>query len=249
MTAPGGIEKEITQGKIGKVPVWAAGVGMAAVVVIYLYYRRSKMPATSQAAQTAATSTFDPNAIDPQTGLTYGSEQGGASNPIGNYLNQNPTNPAFPVGLNPQGVPAPVTNVQWSRLAFDQLIAQGDDPTTVENALAKYLAGSPLSDVENAIVNQALKAFGAPPEGLIPTTVPASASGSVFAAAAGMHLSDVEAATGLTEAQIMALNPNLSVYLKDANRFGFISPTNPANRPDGGPVEKVFWANAPVKLR
>lgn len=167
----GGLEELITKKKIGKVPVWAFGIGMAAVFIVYLIWRNHL--ANAQPTEPAPEAQ-DPNAIDPNTGLPYGSETdsgyGLPGGSIGDYLSNDPTNPAYPVGSTAQGLPGPVTNVQWSRLAFDELLAKGDDPTLVGNALSKFLAGSPLTQAEQAIVDLAEQTFGAPPEGLIPVT-------------------------------------------------------------------------------
>lgn len=76
-----------------------------------------------------------------------------------------------------------------------------------------------------------------------------NAAPSLFSTAPGESLADVAKATGDTIDQLMQLNPWLTSYLKDANQYGYISPTNPADRPGGGPVSKVFWVGAPVKTR
>jgi hypothetical protein len=70
----------------------------------------------------------------------------------------------------------------------------------------------------------------------------------VYSAQGGQRLSDVAAAAGVSVPDLMAINPNLGGYLKDANQWGFISPSNPAGRADAGPSGPVFWASAPVKL-
>jgi len=95
---------------------------------------------------------------------------------VGDYLNADPTNPAYPVGSVNQGIPGAITNVQWSRLAFDYLVGLGNDPALTQRALAKYIAGMNLTAEEQSIVNTALTVKGAPPEGLIlsdPAAVPA----------------------------------------------------------------------------
>ena len=74
-------------------------------------------------------------------------------------------------------------------------------------------------------------------------------SQTVYSAGAGQSLADLASASGLTEAQLFALNPNLGNYLKDADNYGFISPSNPANREGATPVGKVFWTSAPVKTK
>lgn len=175
-----GLEQTLTKGKVGGIPVWGIGIGFAGVIIAYFVWRNHlSTKALPPAAATDTTgAAFDPNAVDPATGLTYGQEApagyGLPSGSIGTYLGDNPTYAGYPVGLPAQGIPGPITNQQWSRLAFDELVAKGDDPTLVGNALAKFLAGTPLTTAEQAIVSLAETIFGAPPEGLIPidTTPP-----------------------------------------------------------------------------
>lgn len=162
-----GLEQQLTHGKIGPVPVWAAGAMLAVSFIGYMTLKnRSKPPAVS--TQTAAA--YDPSLLGSASGQpTDGTFPGG---PLQDYLSQNPLSAAYPVGMNQQGLPAPVSNAQWARLVADELLAKGDDPSLVSNAIAKYLSGQTLSDAEQAIVNQALQLFGTPPEGLIPVNPP-----------------------------------------------------------------------------
>lgn len=156
------LPEELRDGKIGRVPVWAIGVGIAGLVLVFMWFRnRGKSKDT------------DPTYDDFGGELVFdGSEEGVSGLPpgaIGDFLDRNATDPAYPVGLTPQGIPGPITNVQWVRLAFDWLIGQGNDPQLVERALQKYISGQPLTAAERAVVNLAQRAFGAPPEGLILT--------------------------------------------------------------------------------
>lgn len=153
--------KTLTE-KIGGVPVWGIGVGLALLIIGVIWYRNKV------AAEAAATNAADTTSADGTTADDTSSVNG---NPIDEFLSSDPTNSAYPVGLTAQGTPAPITNAQWSRLALDELIAKGDDPTLVSNALSKYLSGETLSAAEQGIVNLALQVFGAPPEGVIPVSV------------------------------------------------------------------------------
>lgn len=175
--AEGGLEKTLTESKVGGVPVWGIGVGLGALIVIILYIRSRR-----NAAANAASATAEPVA----PGLTF--DQGGVGSTTG-YPSIDPTNPAYPVGLPAQGLPGPVTNVQWSRLVADELLAKGNDPTIISNALSKYLSGATLTAAEQAIINLALQIFGAPPEGLIPITVgnPPNNAGNAVAPS-GAHI-------------------------------------------------------------
>lgn len=173
-----GLEGAIQQKVLG-VPAWALALIMSAGFIAFIVWR-NRRKANSAAAPGSATGTpadagtFDPNAVDPATGLLYSQEMpadyGLPAGAIGGYLSQDPTNPAYPVGLTEQGLPGPVTNLQWARLAADSLIAKGSDPTLVQTALSKFLAGQPLSQAEQSVENLALTMFGSPPEGVTPVS-------------------------------------------------------------------------------
>jgi hypothetical protein len=70
--AAGGMTK-----KMGPLPVWAWGL-IIGVGVYFLYERYSS--GSSSTSSTAASAALDPNAIDPNTGLTYGAEESAAEN-------------------------------------------------------------------------------------------------------------------------------------------------------------------------
>lgn len=148
------------QARVGKVPVWAIGVGLAGAFVLFMFWRNRKVKAvTSQPSAVGDMPAFTETTPSQVDGLPPGA--------IGDFLNADPTNPAFPVGQTPRGIPGPVTNTQWSRLAFDWLVGQGMDPTLVERAIQKYIMGQDLTGAETSVKNIALQVFGAPPEGLI----------------------------------------------------------------------------------
>lgn len=162
MTSP--LPDELRGGRIGGFPVWAVGVIIAGGVLIFVWVRNRNQSAapTSEPTDTA---TYYESTGDDVYGLPPGA--------VGDYLAANPLDPAYPVGLTSNGIPGPITNVQWSRLAFDNLVGKGNDPALVERALAKYISKQTLSANEQAIVNMAQQTFGAPPEGLILAEAPA----------------------------------------------------------------------------
>lgn len=195
-----GLEKSLT-GKVGGVPVWGIGLLMAAALVAFFIIRRRNSNAaaaasaastatdtTSPASDTAGTDPYppdgtmddpsDPYSTDSATGITYGNEAYTGTSGTG-YPGFSDTSqsPSYPVGLPPQGLPGPTTNVQWARLAGDYLLGKGDDPSLVNNALNNYISGKPLTTAEQAIVNLALETFGEPPEGVTPI-IPDSGGGA-----------------------------------------------------------------------
>lgn len=63
---------------------------------------------------------------------------------------------------------APTTNEQWGVNAINWLIAMNYPPTLADSAVRKYLAGSPLSVQETALIGLVLVAKGSPPQVLPP---------------------------------------------------------------------------------
>lgn len=136
------------------VPVWAigTGVGVLAAVAYWLWKREQSSGVTE--------SVYDPNSADTSDATTTGDD---TSTPYNDYLNDNPTSTANPVGT--ADLPTPLTNGQWARQVIDGLLSKGDDPTLVNNAITKYLAGGALTTAEAAVVNQAITIYGSLPEG------------------------------------------------------------------------------------
>src|SRR6185369_14010799 len=121
----------ILSGRIGRFPVWLVGLFIAAAFIIFVLIKNRAKPSSGAEAVGDYTDATGPY-VDPT--ISDSSSYGLPPGPIGSYLGNDPTNAAYPVGLTPQGIPGPVTNQQWARLAADQLIAKGDDPTLVSNA-------------------------------------------------------------------------------------------------------------------
>jgi LysM repeat protein len=166
MSELGGESSSIIQSKIGRFPVWLVGLVLAALVIGFLWWKRRGTKSAPSA---------DPLAVNDQAAYYDGSQDGVSGLPpgaIGGYLDQSPLDSAYPVGLTPSGIPGPITNVQWARLAQDWLLGQGNDPALVERALAKYVQGLALNTQEQAVINIAQRTFGSPPEGpiLVPQT-------------------------------------------------------------------------------
>lgn len=182
---PAGGKKGGLNAKVGGIPVWILGVaGGGVLLVIFLYLRNrssamaaaaSTTPATAYAGENPNLAYDDPNQTDPNTGETYAEEGYTTQSAVDAYLAGDTSGASTPVGLSPQGLPAPQTNTQWASLAADYLIGQGDDPTTVSNALNAYTNGTALTAAEQAIVNLAIQQFGEPPQGILPiSTAPAA---------------------------------------------------------------------------
>jgi len=134
-------------------------------IVAYAYYRHRSAGAAPAATDTTGAATtgygFDPNAIDPNTGLTLaqeGGSQGGAY-----QYGYNPYSP-------PQPAPQPVatqqfvSNGDWAQAAEDYLVnTVGADATTVAAALGKYITGQQLTVEQQGVVSSAVAFFNYPP--------------------------------------------------------------------------------------
>ena len=76
------------------------------------------------------------------------------------------------------------TNNGWAQVAINGLIAQGYDPSSVEQAIEDFLNGNDLTSAEQIIVNKALLEYGAPPGVIVthgggnPVSTPAPTSGN-----------------------------------------------------------------------
>jgi hypothetical protein len=185
--------------RVAGVPAWALGTILAVAIIGFIAWRNhtKNKPAqgstNDQSNPSGNAGGHDPNAVDPATGLTYGQEDqtgsGYPSTPIASYLAENPTNAAYPVGGVPQGLPAAVTNQQWARLVADSLLAKGDDPLLVEQALADYLNGKTLNAAESAVIRLGLTTFGSPPEGVL---APGTGTSGKPSAPTNLHAQDIQ---------------------------------------------------------
>jgi phage tail protein X len=134
--------------KVGGVPLkWIILIGVV-IGLGYWYWNRSRggtpgVGLLANAVGAQGTSTAD-------TSTTVGGTGGG--------------------GGGGGGTTATMTNGQWALNASNALAGQGKySPAEISNALSAYLNGRTLTTTELEIVNAALLAYGAPPEGVIPT--------------------------------------------------------------------------------
>jgi hypothetical protein len=200
-----GLEKKLTT-KIAGVPAWGVGVFLAVIAIVVYGYIRSRQ--SDSAAATSATTPADTTtdaSVDPNTGIPYADEVDTGSSIDPNTGEPYSSESNFPVGLTAQGTPAPSTNVQWARLALDELIAKGDDPSLVSNALNAYMSGDTLTAAQQGIVNLALTMFGAPPEGVLPVgaTPPPTGTGTTPAAPGVPATPSTPSASSITKSSVV----------------------------------------------
>ena len=139
--------------KIGPLPAYAYVVIVVGVAYA-VYYAKGKQVSTK----------FVP--LDNADGAAGQDSSAGESSPMppqGGYGGTVTTG---------NGSPASTTNAIWARNVSNALIAQGDDPGAVSNAISNYLTGKELNAQQQAIVNLAIQQFGVPPQGVIPYVKP-----------------------------------------------------------------------------
>jgi hypothetical protein len=163
--------------KVGPLPViaWAGIAG----VVYYVVKKRAAAGGAATAAPAAANNSGEAGSmgtdpagntglIDPSTGYVYGTpadQAALAANGIG--------------GGSPGGSPGGsstsqtyTTNTAWEDAAINYLVGLGVDPTGANSAIAAYLTSQSLSTTQQAEVNEAVQALGAPPQPPSPATSP-----------------------------------------------------------------------------
>lgn len=152
--------------KLGPLPV---GVWMAAALGIYLYLKHKNAAAAGAGGPTALT----PSGTVPTTGGIGSSDQagGGSGGDTGTS------------GSTTAGQYA--TNDAWGRAAINYLVGIGVDPTVANSAITQFLASQNLTADQQAQVNLAIQALGAPPSPPTPGTAPPPVTnppGTVYAA-------------------------------------------------------------------
>jgi len=170
ITLPGGL-------KLKKNVAIILGVSGAGIAAYVLYQKR-------QANSSATDTTTGTGDIDPQTGFAYGSPEdqaalaglAGSTLPTANNASfvggqiigydqfGNPIYGSGAGGFGGSGFGGPggfSSNAQWTQAAESLMGSTGAD--AIAAALGKYLLGTPLTDDQVTIVQQAIAAEGMPP--------------------------------------------------------------------------------------
>lgn len=133
--------------KLGPLPGWAWVALAVAGYMVYRHYGAGRAPAVPP--------------VDSSTGDSAGDSGQVASvgdGPGGGMLTASPGS----------GLSAAPSDAAWGQSAAGQLIANGANPSDVNNAINDYLNGNPLTAAERQIINQVLQQSGEPPEGVLP---------------------------------------------------------------------------------
>lgn len=140
---------EILTRELGPLPVWGWGVAIVGGVGIGIVLNRRRSSPTPVAPDTEATFMAPSLSAFPSPGA-YGT--GGA---IGISTGVVPTEPSGPTISN---------NREWRAAALRSLVSQGMDSLAVDQALGRYLEGRSLTTAQQAIVAEALRRHGLPPD-------------------------------------------------------------------------------------
>jgi hypothetical protein len=166
------------------------------------------------------------------------------------------------------------TNDAWGRAAINLLVARGVDPTTANAAITGFLASQNLTTEQQAQVNLAIQALGAPPNPPQPGTAPppiVTPPGTVYAAnppsglvarSTGMNTVDLtwNKATNATAYTVKWSSPGVSAQtltvggtdthtsignLSPGTRYDFQVQAVPAKPSDSYASASATTANAP----
>lgn len=157
-TPPGG---KLLSRRVGGVKVqWLILIAAVAVVggILYRRYKAARTPAVTVSAPITASVPDTTTTGDGVYSTAGGTNLGGGFAYSGN-------------GSGTSTYSTLATNAQWSTAAANGLIAQGQFAALdIENALANYLTGAPLTPAQTAIINTAVAAYGSPPEAVLAST-------------------------------------------------------------------------------
>lgn len=145
-------------GKVNKNYVYA-GVAVVIGIVGYAYWKRN--------AGAKEDTGFDPNAIDPLTGLPYSASLSGSDS----YSNPAPSVTQAVIDNSTDTID---TNAEWSNVVTTKLGEIGYESSYVAIILGKYLGGQQLTKEEADIIRTAWAYYGHPPvdKAIILTTTP-----------------------------------------------------------------------------
>lgn len=204
--------------KVGPLPLW---VWMAtAIGTWYLVQKKggsllgSKTAPASTNASTPGGYGTDPAGntgyIDPESGYVYGSVEDVAA-----LQSQNALENAGGGTGSGTGPATYANNTAWASAAINYLVAQGVDPSQANEAIQQYLSGQVLTSQQQADVNLAIQALGAPPSlpgpiGTPPGQVVTPPGGTGTTGTTATSVQQYPPPTGLTAESKTATTVNLA---------------------------------------
>jgi len=219
------------------------GVTLGGVTIAgYMIYRRQKKAAALAAASAAsakASSGYGYGAASAASGYGYGNGYYGYGNGVATSPYGYGASGGFDAGYYGYGVPYPpgettqavayTTNAQWAQAAINQLQNDGYSAQSVSEALGPYELGQPISAAQESIVQAAIAIEGYPPvpgqSGNPPgfniqgTTGGGTGGGQTtspktITANGTETMAAIARAGGITEKQLIALNPQYASFAK-----------------------------------
>lgn len=145
--------------KIGPVPL---GVWLVIGLGVFLYVQRSSSKTAAGGTQTDPAG--NTGTINPATGYVYNSPEDKAAQSGLNSPSTSGGGNDTGGGSNSTTAGTYATNADWERAALNYLVGRGIDPAVATQALQNYLSSQPLPTDEQADVNLAIQALGAPPQ-------------------------------------------------------------------------------------
>lgn len=152
--------------KLGPLPVWAWGLGLGVSINVGRW-AVEKRKAAGAAVPVAGSDAGTPAGSGPAASGGAGVVPGVGA-PVAGIGIPNPgawNAPADQVAGQPTNAAGPATNAEWQTLVVEALTADGYPPLQAETAISKYLAGQAITVREQALVSQAFRHNGRPPEG------------------------------------------------------------------------------------
>lgn len=153
--------KDLAMRKVGPLPLvaWAG----AFVVVWYVVEKRNSSSAATAAAATGASTATGSTAtdanVDPATGFDYGTT-----------ADEDQLAQDYGTSGGSSSTAAYTTNSAWQDAAINYLVGLGVDAVSANSAISAYLGSQTLTTTQQAQVNEAVTALGAPPQPPSPAT-------------------------------------------------------------------------------
>lgn len=152
---------EALKQKVGPLPLY---VWLIAGVAIWYYFSRKNAGSGATNQQTDPAGNV--GSIDPATGFVYGSPEDTAALAANNTESSGGLGPADGSGGGSGSTVGGqfTDDAAWGRAAINYLVGLGIDPATANEAIGQFLAGQALTTQQQADVNEAIQALGAPPD-------------------------------------------------------------------------------------
>lgn len=144
--------------KVGPLPLW---VWIAAGIVVYYYMSKKNSTAAAAGANQQTDPAGNIGSIDPATGYVYGTPEDTAALAANNGTGSS-SGGSTDTSTSP-GQRTFTDNNTWGIAAVNYLVSLGVDASAANQAITLYLGSQSLTTQQQAMVNEAIQALGAPP--------------------------------------------------------------------------------------